>query len=360
MIRFFSLMQKYSPLQQRRVRIWSLCVLAIVAFLMIDMVFNLNLTPDMGISSSQNTMWIVEVFLCLFLASLVFEYIDASLGMGYGTTLTPILLLIFHDKSIFVPAILISGWLAGLLAAALHHRDGNVDFKNNPEAKKTALILVSLSGIGVAVAVSLTIYLDYLDYQERQETNNAVVALAAPALGGAELPANQQKPENELQNTGKRITSLIIFGIILVSGMMTLLTAKKPLPYRPSTLIGIGTLAAFNKAFSGGGYGPLVTSGQIVSGINAKSAVAITSLAESFTCLVAIIGYIISSIYFETNVNWLFAIPMGLGAALSVPMATLTIKSLPEKYVKRIIGLVTCLLALWLGWKTFFPTYTLF
>jgi len=50
-----------------------------------------------------------------------------------------------------------------------------------------------------------------------------------------------------------------------------------------TTLTPVLLLAA--GGLSGGGYGPLVTSGQVIFGVPAKSAVAITSLAEGITCL---------------------------------------------------------------------------
>jgi uncharacterized protein len=43
------------------------------------------------------------------------EYVDSSLGMGYGTTLTPVLLLLGFAPLEVVPALLVSQLLAGLL-----------------------------------------------------------------------------------------------------------------------------------------------------------------------------------------------------------------------------------------------------
>ena len=46
-----------------------------------------------------------------------------------------------------------------------------------------------------------------------------------------------------------------------------------------------GRVSAFNKALSGGGYGPLVAGGQMAIGIKSKNAVGITDLAEAPICL---------------------------------------------------------------------------
>ena len=64
---------------------------------------------------------------------------------------------------------------------------------------------------------------------------------------------------------------------------------------------GLGTLAAFNKGISGGGYGPLVTAGQVLSGIRGRNAVGITSLAEGVT---SIVGF---GIYFLSGPSWITA-----------------------------------------------------
>ena len=42
-------------------------------------------------------------FCAIFLAALFCEYIDSALGMGYGTTLTPLLLLAGFDPLEIVP-----------------------------------------------------------------------------------------------------------------------------------------------------------------------------------------------------------------------------------------------------------------
>ena len=56
------------------------------------------------------------------------EYVDATLGMGYGTILTPLLLLLGLAPLQVVPAVLFSQFLAGLAGGFWHHRLGNVSF----------------------------------------------------------------------------------------------------------------------------------------------------------------------------------------------------------------------------------------
>jgi len=55
----------------------------------------------------------------------------------------------------------------------------------------------------------------------------------------------------------------------------------------------LGLLVAFDKGIGGGGYGPIVTSGQIVTGIDAKSAIGIMSLTEGIVSIMSVIMYIL-------------------------------------------------------------------
>ena len=73
-----------------------------------------------------------------------------------------------------------------------------------------------------------------------------------------------------------------------------------------------------------------------------KHAVAITSLAESLTCLVALILYVVM----HGQVHWPLAAPLTLGAVFSVPLATLTVRVLPEPVIRGSVGVVTCLLGM--------------
>jgi hypothetical protein len=231
----------------------------------------------------------------VFLVALTCEYLDSSLGMGYGTTLTPILLLAGFAPLDIVPAILLSEALTGAAAGLLHQRDGNVNFLRDARARRTALLLIVLSAAGAIAAAVLAVRIS------------------------------------------KTTLTLFIATIIIAMGIVILVTLNRPFRYRPSGIVAIGAVAAFNKGLSGGGYGPLVTAGQVVSGLPSKHAIAITSVAESFTCVIGLTAYLALG----RQINWGLTIPLVAGALLSVPIATLTVRRLPEKGMRLIVGLVT-------------------
>jgi len=237
-------------------------------------------------------------YIILLPIAFVCEYVDSSLGMGYGTTLTPLLLLMGFDPLQIVPAVLFSEFVTGITAAFFHHSLNNVNLNLKSQDGKVASMLSIFSGVGTIVAVFLAIT----------------------------LPANILK---------------IWIGIIVLSmGVIILVTWNRQPRFTWKKIAIVGTLASFNKGLSGGGYGPLVMGGQILSGIGVKNAVGITSLAEGVTCLVGIIGYIC----FKSSVDWSLAPWLMAGAVISVPFAAHTVKRLTEKKMKFAIATVICVL----------------
>ena len=85
------------------------------------------------------SLWIIiTLIVCAFLC----EYMDSTLGMGYGTTLTPVFMLMGFKPLQIVPAILLSELVIGVLAGIFHHREGNVNLKpKNMEAFKVKNIV---------------------------------------------------------------------------------------------------------------------------------------------------------------------------------------------------------------------------
>jgi hypothetical protein len=65
--------------------------------------------------------------------------------------------------------------------------------------------------------------------------------------------------------------------------------------------------------------------------------VAITSVTESFTCVVGLAAYLALG----RHINWGLTAPLVAGALMSVPIATLTVRRLPEKGLRLTVGVVT-------------------
>lgn len=251
------------------------------------------------------------------------EYVDSSLGMGYGTTLTPVLLLAGFTPMQIVPAILLSELVSGLLAGFFHHRHGNVNFK--PSTTDVLKITNMLKPLG---------YIDTFRKTVPQHLKVALLLSVCSIVGtiAAVFVA---------VNLPKFWLKLYIGCLVLLMGIVILVCLNRTFRFSWYKVSLLGVIASFNKGMSGGGYGPVVTGGQILSGMESKNAVGITSLAEGLTCLVGVIAYIIIA---RGSVDWKLAPWITTGAALSVPFAVISVKKIKPAQLKLAIAVVTIIL----------------
>lgn len=254
----------------------------------------------MGLNSSAIILLVVVSFLA--------QTIDSSLGMGYGTTLGPILIIIGLPPLIVVPGMLVSQLFGGIFGTIFHHRYGNVNLSRNSIHLKIALLLTGFSLIGGVGA--------------------GFIALRIP------------------QEYIKIYIGLIVFSM----GVLILLFRNKPVKFSWRRISVLALVASFNKGLSGGGYGPVMTSGQILSGIGAKSSIGITSFAEAASCLAAILVYIFGL----DAPDFRLAIPLTVGAVASVPIAVRIVKKVNENKFITTIGIVTMFLGTLTLLKVFF------
>lgn len=250
-------------------------------------------------------LWHERTLLILGLC-FVCELIDSGLGMGYGTILTPTLLLLGYNPADIVPAILISELLTGFAAAFFHHEIRNVELGLRGRHLKPAAVLAAGSVVGVVAGVSLAF---------------AVSSTALKTLIGC---------------------------IIFLSGLVVVLFSRKVFAFRSWKILMLATVASFNKAVSGGGYGPLVTSGQILSGVQGKSAVGITSFAEGFTCLLGATLFLLKG----GHINPGILVPMCAGALLSVPFSVFAVNRTREDHLRLLIGVLTMVMGALTLYKT--------
>jgi len=273
--------------------IWAGIFFVAVAFLLVSSADPALLAGLLETGRSFVT-WSV---LAMVLAALACEYVDSTLGMGYGTTLTPVLLLVGYEPLQIVPAVLLSELLTGLTSGMLHHGAGNVNFRKGSRHRHVAMVLAACSIVGTLVAVAISL----------------------------------QIPKWAL----KGYIGVLVFGI----GVTILATRRRTYGFSWKKITGLGLLAAFNKGMSGGGYGPVVCGGQMLSGLEAKNAIGITSMAEGLTCVVGVILYLAT-----TGIDGRVALPLVIGAMLSVPLSVHSVKAVSGKWLRLAIGALALIL----------------
>ncbi|TXT59944.1 MAG: putative membrane transporter protein [Promethearchaeota archaeon] len=238
----------------------------------------------------------------VILLGFVGAFLDSSLGMGYGL-LGPILIILGFDYRIVVPILLISQMTTGISGVLFHMFYKNVDLTSrDTQDTKSSLLFIITGMIGMFFAVFIV----------------------------ASLP--------------EEFVMLYISIMIICAGILMLPELKFHFSWK--RMYALSILASFNKAISGGGYGPVMTIGQITSGRDAKESVAVTDLSEAF---LSGLGFLLYVLYGAFDSNFLYLqesfpliIKLGLimiiSGIIATPLGALITKKLEKNTAKKVIG----------------------
>jgi len=234
----------------------------------------------------------------VLVAAFLTGYVDTCVGGGHGTLLTPVLILLGFPSMMVVPAILLSEIGIGILATILNYRVGNIRLARGEQHRRVLLVLSVCSLVGSIVAVTLAV----------------------------KLPP--------------RWVNLYV-GLVIVAVGLLLVTRRRSAPrFSMKRIVILGTIAAFNKGISGGGYGPLLTSGQVLSGVCERGAVSITPPARGLTGLISVVLYFAAKGTLETTL----ALPLVMGSLLAMPAAVFTVARINADLLRKGITAATLIL----------------
>lgn len=249
--------------------------------------------------------WLIPAVVLL---AFLFETMDSAAGMGFGTALAPLLLAMGYDPLAVVPVLLISEGVTGLISAAAHHEFRNVRFSLQGGANEATRLMLLIAGVGI-VAIIGSVVLAYLAINLPDSIIKTYVALLVLLMGGVAIV--------------RRFAN------------------RKTAAYRPRRMIAFAALAGFNKGIGGGGYGPVVTLGEIYSGVYEKSAAAITSLAEGLVSLAGIVAFFaISAVGVELDFALLPSILVG--SALAAVASPYLVRILPNRIFSYLMPVYAC------------------
>lgn len=241
---------------------------------------------------------LIEITIAFF-AALILQYFDAFVGMGFGGLTAILILTGFHSVE-SVTAVLFTSAVLSTITGILHHKFKNVDFKFRGKDFKISSVLVMFGIIGIIVSV--------------------FVALNIPEY----------------------ILSLYVGILVAIIGFIIIFRGGRRYKFSWKKIVGLGSIAAFNKGMSGGGYGPVLASGQIVSGVKSKKAVGITAMTEGIVSFVGILVYLIlgGGIVF----NWNLILALSIGGLISTPFAVYSTKKFQAKKLRYVIGVISILI----------------
>ena len=231
--------------------------------------------------------------------------IDLSLGMGYGFTVTPVMLMLGFTPQEAVPAVLISSFVGGVSSSIWNHRLHNVDFNFKSQAFKIAAFISGLGVLGAIVGVFISF------------------------------------------NLPVRIVGLYIGLLVLASGALVILSKSLVSEFSWSKMMVISLIGSLNKGLTGSGFGPVITTGAMLAGIDEKASVSIQALSESSVSLVGFLAYLLMQGY----VNYQVAATMSLGVLLASPLAARIIHSIDGKILRMFVGVLALIIGSYTLWK---------
>jgi uncharacterized membrane protein YfcA len=241
----------------------------------------------------------------LGISALIMKFIGSALGMMYGTVLSPFLIIMNYNTKDVVPSVLISQAIGGFIASWRHHRFKNADFNTGTTDRRIAVTVIWFGVFACLIGVFMS------------------VSVSAKAL-----------------NTyiGLLVT---VIGLLILFGKSLTLTDRR--------IYLLGFVSAFNKALSGGGFGPLVAGGQLVfRDRSEKGAIGSTNFAAAPICLFSFFLWV----FLRGFPLAALCLPLCAGSAIGGffgPKCLSMIKS-TEK-LKKLLGALVVLEGAWVLYK---------
>ena len=271
----------------------------------------------------------IETIILIGALAFAAELLDSSLGMMYGTILSPLLIIMGYDPFVVVPSILLSQALGGLIASIFHNKFANAEFR--PKITNPKKIVGKIRDLGI------------IESFKRGFTKDFKIAFAVSALGILATIFSVIVAVNVSKTFLKTYIGVLVLvmGVVLLSKLSFKFTWKK--------IIAIGLISSFNKGLSGGGFGPIVTSGQVIAGNGPKRSIAATTLSEAPICLVGFLTYALTK-GFD---SWTFLAVLSAGAIIAAPLGALLTSKMNEKKLRPLLGILALGLGIWMLAKVF-------
>ncbi len=233
-------------------------------------------------------------FLWLILLGFVSYYISSVTGSGYGTIAAPLLILAGYNVRSIVPGIVVSQLVSNILLSILHHKAGNMKLGDRGEIENLAgMAGASALGAGAATFIFLSAPQTYIKYY---------ISAMLIFLGLAIYATRNSKLE--MRTEGRSLTLKLTV---------------------------LSLLASLNKGLTGGGLSPIISTGQVLLGVDPRKAVSVTPL------IVVSSEIVMLSMYLGSGVLWgstSIILSLTLGALLAVPFIPGRIKSSTDKSIR--------------------------
>jgi len=245
-----------------------------------------------------------ESFLLMMLCGFLAQMADGSLGMGYGTISTTFLLANGVNPAIVSSRVHAARVFSSGVSGFSHHRFGNIN-------KKLFRTLVIPGVIGAVCGATLAFFAQKYSDWVRIPVSFYTIYLGVFIIRKAYKKRN---PENKVKRAGW-----------------------------------LATAGGFLDAFSGGGYGSLVTSTLISKRKSPRFVIGSVCLSEFFVVLASSITFFI----FLKSIPFLDVAGLIIGGLIAAPIAVRLVGKLPLKIMFLLIGSLVILTSIYTIWRVF-------
>ena len=193
---------------------------------------------------------------------------------------------------------LFSSFIGGVFSSIFNHRIHNVDFSRDSRATRVALFTAAMGVIGSIAGVTISFNLP-------QRTIGLYIGVLVIASG-----------------------ALVIYSKGLVSG------------FSWTKMSIISLIGSLNKGLTGSGFGPDITTGAMLSGIDEKSSVSIQSLSESAVSIVGLLTYLV----LRKPISYAPLIVMSVAVIAASPVAAKIMHRLNGDRMRKMVGVLALII----------------
>lgn len=226
--------------------------------------------------------------------------IDLCLGMGFGFTITPLMLLLGYTPAEAVPSVLFSSFIGGAFSSIFNQREQNVDFSWNSRATRISLFTAGMGVLGSIAGVTISF------------------------------------------NLPQRTVGLYIGFLVITSGVLVIYSKGLFSGFSWMKMGVISLIGSLNKGLTGSGFGPVITTGAMISGIDEKSSVSIQSFSESLVSLVGFLTYL----HLREPISYHPLIIMSIGVIVASPVAARIMHKLNGDKMRNMVGILALIIGL--------------
>ena len=233
---------------------------------------------------------IPQEFYGMLLVGFFAQLVDGAVGLGYGVTCATSMMMLGIKSTAISGSIHTAEMFSSGITGYSHYRFGNVNKR----------LLWWLAGFGVLGAVCGALLLSFLGSQFESITYSI----------------------------------LAVYSMFLAARLIVI-AFKKKIDKKKIKKVGLlAFVGGFLDAFSGGGWGPIVTSTLLSSGRRSKFVVGTVSLSEFFVTLSA------SVVFFSVLgvSHWHIILGLILGGAVAAPLAARLAGKLPQKIALLLVA----------------------